>query len=134
MYSDCDRGGDYWDADFDPTNSMAYWAFIYEGAINSDDDDRAREAIDNLRRLGVTIDPSELHRVDGAEERGAKKMLDPKRELLTRDEACSLLRVSPATLWRCAIEGKLKSVNIGRKVLYRRAELDRFIAASSGSR
>lgn len=51
-------------------------------------------------------------------------------DLLTRKEAAEYLECSPQTLATWAITGRydLPFLKIGRKVRYRRADLDRFLA------
>jgi excisionase family DNA binding protein len=43
-------------------------------------------------------------------------------------QAAKYVRVSPRTLWTMRKEGKIRATVIGRKVFYRRENLDRFIA------
>ena len=51
-------------------------------------------------------------------------------DLLTLEEAAELLRTSPATLrwWRHAGTGP-KSAKLGRRVVYRRADVERWVDA-----
>ncbi|MEO6175638.1 MAG: helix-turn-helix domain-containing protein [Flavobacterium circumlabens] len=44
-------------------------------------------------------------------------------ELLTRSEACSLLKINMTTLWNWSKKGKIISYGIGNRVYYKRAEL-----------
>ena len=50
-------------------------------------------------------------------------MNPPQKEFLTSKEVCSLLHISPTTLWHYTREGKLNSHRIGRRKLYRYEEL-----------
>ena len=49
------------------------------------------------------------------------------RELLTRREAADFLRVSKAFLDQKTAQGKMKTVRMGRKVLYRSEHLQKII-------
>ncbi len=49
-------------------------------------------------------------------------------ELLTEAEAACVLRVSRMTLYRMRRDGRIASVKVGRKVLYRKSDLRRLIA------
>lgn len=53
--------------------------------------------------------------------------------LLCRKDAARYLGVAPQTLaqWACSRSVSLPFVKIGRKVMYRRADLDAFIAANT---
>ncbi|MNQ42530.1 Helix-turn-helix domain protein [compost metagenome] len=44
-------------------------------------------------------------------------------ELLTREEACLLLKISLTSLWNWTKKGKLKAYGIGNRVFYKRGEL-----------
>jgi excisionase family DNA binding protein len=44
-------------------------------------------------------------------------------ELLTREEACLLLKISLTTLWNWTKKGKLIAYGIGNRVLYKKSEL-----------
>lgn len=44
-------------------------------------------------------------------------------ELLTREEACSLLKISKTSLWKWTKDGKIKAYGIGNRVYYKRIEL-----------
>jgi excisionase family DNA binding protein len=50
-----------------------------------------------------------------------------ERTLLTIDEVCGILRISRTTCWRLRKKGKLKSVPIGRKVLFRSRDVEDFL-------
>lgn len=49
------------------------------------------------------------------------------KALYTREETMEYLRVSSPTLWRLEQAKKLRPVRIGRRVLYRAADLERFL-------
>lgn len=44
-------------------------------------------------------------------------------ELLTRTEACTLLKINMTTLWNWSKKGRIISYGIGNRVYYKRAEL-----------
>jgi len=44
-------------------------------------------------------------------------------ELLTRSEACSLLKINMTTLWNWSRKGKIVSYGIGNRVYYKKSEL-----------
>ena len=46
-------------------------------------------------------------------------------ELLTRAETAKLLRINLATLWSWSKSGKIESVGIGNRVLYRRSAIQK---------
>ena len=43
--------------------------------------------------------------------------------LLTRDEACKLLKISKTSLWKWSKNGRIKSYGIGNRVYYKKEEL-----------
>lgn len=43
--------------------------------------------------------------------------------LLTRKEACELLKINPTSLWKHIKSGKLKSYGIGNRVFYKKEEI-----------
>jgi len=47
------------------------------------------------------------------------------KEFLTIAQACKLLSISRWTIWRAVNRGELKAGKIGRRVILRRADLDR---------
>ena len=47
----------------------------------------------------------------------------PDQELLTREEACKLLKVCLSTLWRWTNKGKITIYGIGYKRFYKKGEL-----------
>ena len=51
------------------------------------------------------------------------KNIPPDQELLTRDEACMLLKVDSSTLWRWTNKGKITAYGIGSKRFYKKGEL-----------
>ena len=44
-------------------------------------------------------------------------------ELLTREEACKLLKINPSTLWHWTKKGKVIAYGIAYRVYYKRSEL-----------
>lgn len=46
-----------------------------------------------------------------------------QEELLTRDEAASLLKINSSTLWHWTKKGKLPAYGIGNRVYYKRSEI-----------
>ena len=52
-----------------------------------------------------------------------KKNIPPDQELLTREEACMLLKVDSSTLWRWTNKGKITAYGIGSKRFYKKEEL-----------
>jgi len=47
----------------------------------------------------------------------------PDQELLTRKEACKLLKVDSSTLWRWTNKGKVTAYGIGSRRFYKKEEL-----------
>ena len=47
----------------------------------------------------------------------------PTNELLTRAEACILLKINMTTLWNWSKKGRIISYGIGNRVYYKRGEL-----------
>tara|TARA_B100000427_G_C15334715_1_gene518446 strand:+ start:120 stop:395 length:276 start_codon:yes stop_codon:yes gene_type:complete len=45
------------------------------------------------------------------------------QELLTRDEACKLLKIDSSTLWRWTNKGKIIAYGIGSRRFYKKEEL-----------
>jgi len=54
--------------------------------------------------------------------------LDDCGDLLTEDETARVLRISRMTLYRMRRDGRMESVRIGRRVLYRKADLLRLLS------
>ena len=52
-----------------------------------------------------------------------KKNIPPDQELLTREEACMLLKVDSSTLWRWTNKGKITAYGIGSRRFYKKEEL-----------
>ncbi len=52
---------------------------------------------------------------------------DGKFDLLTAEEAASLLKVAPNTVYRLIRSGEIRVVRFGRSVRIRREDLERFI-------
>jgi excisionase family DNA binding protein len=48
--------------------------------------------------------------------------------LLTQEEAARTLRISKTSLWRLRNRGKIRTVLIGKRVLFRQEELEKFIS------
>ena len=46
----------------------------------------------------------------------------PDQELLTREEACKLLKVDSSTLWRWTNKGKITAYGIGSRRFYKKEE------------
>jgi excisionase family DNA binding protein len=49
--------------------------------------------------------------------------------LLTKDEACDLLRISPRSIDRLRSDGKLRALKLGDRVLFSPDELQRLLDA-----
>ncbi len=62
----------------------------------------------------------------------AKKSLEDKdgEKYLTKKEVMSLLKVCDTTLWICNRDNYLKPVKIGRRVLYRKCDVDDLLTPS----
>ncbi len=56
-----------------------------------------------------------------------KKKFDKKPEcdIITRKEAAIMLRIDLSTLWEWTKDGKLKAQGIGRRVYYKRSEIEK---------
>lgn len=54
--------------------------------------------------------------------RGNLLIVNPD-ELLTRSEACSLLKINMTTLWNWSKKGKIISYGLGNRVYYKKSEL-----------
>lgn len=52
-----------------------------------------------------------------------RKDISIHNELLTRREACSLLKINMTTLWNWSRKGKIISYGIGNRVYYKKSEL-----------
>lgn len=50
----------------------------------------------------------------------------PSRQY-NRDEVCKLLHISKPTLWRMENKGEIKSIKVGRRVLYDESEIKRLL-------
>jgi len=55
------------------------------------------------------------------------KQSESKSELMSVDEVCDLLKVSKPTLWRWRKHGDIPFVKYGRKVWFKKTDIDRFI-------
>ena len=51
------------------------------------------------------------------------KNIPPDQELLTREEACMLLKVDSSTLWRWTNKGTVTAYGIGSRRFYKKEEL-----------
>lgn len=60
-------------------------------------------------------------------------MADPEGEILTLEEVAAYLKAGKRTVYRLAQEGKIPAFKLGGSWRFRRAELDRWIAASIGN-
>jgi hypothetical protein len=58
--------------------------------------------------------------------------MNTNEDLLTPREAAAILRMAPATLaiWRCHKRYPLRYLKVGRKVLYRRVDVEAFLQSS----
>lgn len=59
----------------------------------------------------------------------AQLRLNPPSNL-TLPEAAAYLRVASSTLWELKNKGRVRCARIGRRIVFQRAELDRFLAVS----
>jgi excisionase family DNA binding protein len=57
-------------------------------------------------------------------------MADPEGEILTLEEVAAYLKAGKRTVYRLAQDGKIPAFKLGGSWRFRRAELDRWIAAS----
>lgn len=48
-------------------------------------------------------------------------------KMLTRDEVCTILRITKPTLWARTKEGKISCVRAGRRVLYRESAVKNYM-------
>ena len=60
-------------------------------------------------------------------------MADPEGEILTLEEVAAYLKAGKRTVYRLAQDGKIPAFKLGGSWRFRRAELDRWIAASIGN-
>ncbi len=51
--------------------------------------------------------------------------------LLTQEEAARTLRISKTSLWRLRARGKIRAIQIGKKVLFRLEDLEKFISENT---
>ena len=68
-----------------------------------------------LEQLATTLKPLLDH--------STISITETSNELLSREEACELLKINKTSLWKHTKNGKLKSYGIGNRVLYKRSEL-----------
>jgi excisionase family DNA binding protein len=59
-------------------------------------------------------------------------IMEQTSRLLTVKETCTYLRISPPTLYRMIERRELVPVKIGKRTLFDRSDLDRFIDAAKG--
>ena len=52
-----------------------------------------------------------------------QSIVDPKDELLTREETCIYLKINSSTLWSWTKKGKIISYGIGNRRYYKKNEL-----------
>lgn len=71
----------------------------------------------------------ELFRLLREEEKTNLEQGEGMNEFLTKKEVMALLGVSDTTLWLWAKNNYLKPVKAGRKVLYRKSDVERFLNA-----
>lgn len=48
-------------------------------------------------------------------------------DVLSREQVCGLLKIRPTSLWKLDKTGDLKPFRIGRRVLYHRVDLIKFV-------
>ena len=53
----------------------------------------------------------------------------PDREYFTKAEAAEYTRLSRATIDRMRKSGQLRYIKVGKKVVFRRSDIDKFMAA-----
>ncbi len=58
--------------------------------------------------------------------------MEEASRLLTVKETCKYLRISPPTLYRMIDRNELVPVKIGKRTLFDRSDLDRYIDAAKG--
>ena len=54
----------------------------------------------------------------------AAKAQQTEEKMLSADEVCKVLGISSNSLWRWGKSGYLKGQKVGRKVLYRKSDID----------
>ena len=57
-------------------------------------------------------------------EAAAKKPQQTEETMLSADEVCKVLGISSNSLWRWGKSGYLKGQKVGRKVFYRKSDID----------
>lgn len=64
-----------------------------------------------------------LERIESAIEKLNTPVKNDSETLLSRAEACELLKINFSTLWKHTKSGKLKSYGIGNRVYYKKEEV-----------
>jgi excisionase family DNA binding protein len=88
---------------------------------------------ENATNVSVTVNLNDLKAVISfivAEERervNKEIALKNEKATLTREEVCTMLNISPSTLWRWSKDKYLRPVYIGSKVMYRRQDVDKLL-------
>lgn len=92
-----------------------------------------RNLIDKDANVSVTVNLNDLKVVISsivAEERervNKEIALKNEKATLTREEVCTILSISPSTLWRWNKDKYLRPMHIGSKVMYRRQDVDKLL-------
>ena len=71
--------------------------------------------LEKLERIEIAIEKLNAHPKNDSE------------KLLSRKEACELLKINITSLWKHTKSGKLKSYGIGNRVYYKKEEIMRSI-------
>jgi len=62
----------------------------------------------------------------------ATKSMPTEERMLSADEVCQALNISANSLWRWGKSGYLKGSKVGRKVFYRKSDVDRLLTGKVG--
>lgn len=62
----------------------------------------------------------------------AAKPQQTQETMLSADEVCDALEISANSLWRWRKTGYLKGSKVGRKVFYRKSDVDRLLTGKVG--
>lgn len=65
--------------------------------------------------------------IENYEEKKRQQMEKSHKEMMTADEVCSLLHVNRSTLWRWDKDEYLKNVKVGKKLMYKRDEVEKVL-------